>query len=244
MPKPWFWRAFGYLSRCGKSTPAGGRTSQSDHRSTVRAYCADTPPRRGIRGTPDTTRPGRRRSYSRSGSRLSTSCGARAARGAAPWRRSRGAERGHHLEQAELPGKLRRGAGGELVVDRPRPGHTAQHASHSRPTCRRPSSTRRTPGAPVAQERHILSLHLLPDGLAFTLRIVQGDFFTDLPLAGLGVQHMAGAVKLQFAVLHWVVPPLVIISRTSAAQRSGKRTSSSSCCRSSSWMTGRAKCCR
>ena len=50
-------------------------------------------------------------------------------------------------------------------------------------------------GAPVGEEVHILPLYLFPYRLPLCRRIVQGDFRPYLLLAGLGIQHMAFAVK-------------------------------------------------
>ena len=61
-------------------------------------------------------------------------------------------------------------------------------------------------GAPVLEELHILKLYPLPHRFTLLRRIVKGDHALDLLLAGLGVQRMAGAVKLQLAVLHRPTP--------------------------------------
>ena len=57
-------------------------------------------------------------------------------------------------------------------------------------------------GAPVREKGCILPLHLLPDGFPPGFRVVQSDFGQNLLFAGLGVEHMAVPVKLQFAVFH------------------------------------------
>ena len=57
-------------------------------------------------------------------------------------------------------------------------------------------------GTPVGKKLDILPLHPLPHRLQAVRRIMQRDLFSDLFFACFGVQYMAGAVKLQFAVLH------------------------------------------
>lgn len=56
--------------------------------------------------------------------------------------------------------------------------------------------------APIGEKIHILPLHPLPHVLALLRRVVQGDLLLYLRLAGLGIQHVAGAVKPQLTVLH------------------------------------------
>ena len=50
-------------------------------------------------------------------------------------------------------------------------------------------------GAPVRQKGGILPLNPLPNGLSFRFRIVQGNLLLNLLFEGLGIQHVAAAVK-------------------------------------------------
>ena len=65
-------------------------------------------------------------------------------------------------------------------------------------------------GAPVGKKCDVLPLHTLPDALACVGREVQGDFGLNLLFAWPAVEHMAGAVKLQFAVFH-ACPPMISV---------------------------------
>ena len=50
-------------------------------------------------------------------------------------------------------------------------------------------------GTPVGEKLRILPLYLFPYRLPLRFRVVQGDLRPYLLLAGLGIQHMAFAVK-------------------------------------------------